>query len=79
MDGDRYLVVLDETGGNGDTSRVLSVVPGENGAWYVDEVGRMTEPQIDAAGTPIVDQEEISARATEYRMPPPRPTASRTS
>jgi hypothetical protein len=54
MDGDRYLVVLDEQGGNGDTSRVLSVVPGEDGSWYIDEVGRMTEPQIDAAGTPII-------------------------
>ena len=53
-----------------DTSRVLSVVPGENGAWYVDEVGRMTEPQVDALGTPIVDQEEISARATEYAATP---------
>ena len=42
MDGDRYLVVLDESPGNSDDSRVLSVVPGENGAWYVDEVGRMT-------------------------------------
>ncbi len=70
MDGDRYLVVLDESGGNGETSRVLSVVPGENGAWYVDEVGRMTQPEIDAAGTPVVDQEEISARATEYASTP---------
>ncbi len=70
LDGERYLVVLDEPGGNGETSRVLSVVPGENGAWYIDEVGRMTEPEIDALGTPIIDQEEISARATEYAATP---------
>ncbi len=70
MNGDGYLVILDEPGGNGDTTRVLSVVPGENGAWYVDEVGRMTEPQVDALGTPIVDQEEVSARATEYAATP---------
>lgn len=68
-DGERYLVVVDELGESG-TTRVLSVVPGEGGAWYIDEVGRMTEPQIDAAGTPIVDQEEISARATEYASTP---------
>ena len=70
MAGDRYLVILDEPGGIGDTSRVLSVVPGENGAWYIDEVGRMTKPQIDAAGTPIVDQTEIAARATESAATP---------
>lgn len=70
MDGDRYLVVLDEPGGNGETSRVLSVVPGENGQWFIDEVGRMTQPEVDALGTPIVDQEEISARATEYAATP---------
>jgi hypothetical protein len=70
MDGERYLVVLDETIGNSSDLRVLSVVAGENGAWYIDEVGRMTEPQVNAAGTPIVDQEEISARATEYAATP---------
>jgi hypothetical protein len=70
MDGDRYLVVLDEPMGNSDDSRVLSVVPGENGAWYIDEVGRMTQPQVDSAGTPIVDQEEISANATEFAATP---------
>ena len=70
MDGDRYLVVLDERMGNTDDSRVLSVVPGANGAWYVDEVGRMTKPEVDALGTPIVDQEEVSARATEYAATP---------
>ena len=70
MDGDRYLVVLDEKIGSSDDSRVLSVVPGEDGSWYIDEVGRMTQPQVDAAGTPIVDQEEISARATEYAATP---------
>ncbi len=53
MDGERYLVVLDETIGRDGDSRVLSVVPGENGSWYIDEVGRMTEPQINAEGTPI--------------------------
>ncbi|HET9660332.1 MAG TPA: cupredoxin domain-containing protein, partial [Thermomicrobiales bacterium] len=62
--------VLAEQGGNGDTSRVLSVVPGEDGQWFIDEVGRMTEPEVDALGTPIVDQEEISARATEYASTP---------
>jgi hypothetical protein len=56
MDGDRYLVVLDESIGRSGDSRVLSVVPGDDGAWYIDEVGRMTEPQIDAAGTPIVEK-----------------------
>jgi hypothetical protein len=70
MNENGYLVVLDEPGGSGDTSRVLSVVPGENGAWYIDEVGSMTEPQIDEAGTPIVDQAEISARATEFAATP---------
>lgn len=70
MDGDRYLVVLDESRGNGDTSRVLSVVPGEDGAWFIDEVGRMTQPEVDAAGTPIVDQAEIAANATEYAATP---------
>ncbi len=70
MNGDGYLVILDESGGTGDSTRVLSVVPGENGAWYVDEVGRMTEPQVDALGTPIVDQEGMSARATEYAATP---------
>lgn len=70
MNGDGYLVVLDEKMGSSGDSRVLSVVPGENGAWYIDEVGRMTEPEIDAAGTPIVDQAEISARATEYAATP---------
>ncbi len=53
MDGDRYLVVLDEQAWTGE-SRVLSVVPGDDGTWYVDEVGLMTEPEIDPAGTPIV-------------------------
>lgn len=70
MDGDRYLVVLDETVGRSGDSRVLSVVSGENGQWFIDEVGRMTQPDVDAAGTPIVDQEEISARATEYASTP---------
>lgn len=70
MDGDRYLVVLAESGGGRDTSQVLSVVSGENGAWYIDEAGSMTQPEIDAAGTPIVDQEAISARATEYAATP---------
>jgi hypothetical protein len=55
LDGDRYLVVLDEPMGNSDDVRVLSVVPGENGAWYIDEVGRATQPQINAAGTPIFE------------------------
>lgn len=70
LDGDRYLVVLEEPGGNGESSRVLSVVPGEDGQWFIDEVGRMTKPEVDAAGTPIVDQAEISARATEHAATP---------
>lgn len=53
MDGERYLVVLDETIGRDGDSRALSVVPGENGAWYIDEVGRMTQPELNEAGTPI--------------------------
>jgi hypothetical protein len=70
MDGERYLVVLDETIGRDGDSRVLSVVLGENGAWYIDEVGSMTEPQVDAAGTPIIDEAEFSARATEFAATP---------
>lgn len=70
MDGDRYLVVLDGPAEGDGTLRVLSVVPSENGAWYIDEVGLMTKPEVNAAGTPIVDQEEISARATEYAATP---------
>jgi len=68
--GNRYLVVLDESGNNGETTRVLSVVPGEDGRWFIDEVGRMTQPEIDAAGTPIVDQAAVSARATEWAATP---------
>ena len=63
MDGDRYLVVLTETTGDG-TQRVLSVVPGEDGAWYIDEVGSMTEPQIDAEGTPIIALPNVTAEGT---------------
>ena len=70
MDGERYLVILDEAIGRDGGSRVLSVVPGENGAWFIDEVGRMSQPQIDAAGTPIVDQEISPARATEFSATP---------
>ncbi|MBX3069434.1 MAG: hypothetical protein KF883_02900 [Thermomicrobiales bacterium] len=71
MDGERYLVVLDETIGLGGDSRVLSVVPGEDGSWYIDEVGRMTDPQIDAEGTPIasLDFSDVTPVPAVERFP----------
>lgn len=53
LDGERYLVVLDDAIGRDGGSRVLSVVPGDDGAWYIDEVGHMSQPEINADGTPI--------------------------